>query len=1067
MHTPGVDPRAAASFRRCLMLIALLAGWPPIRATAQQFDSTLFRELPWRNIGPDRGGRTKAATGVRQKPNVFYVAATDGGVWQTTDYGRTWSPIFDQAPTGSVGALAVAPSDPNIMYVGSGEGLQRPDLSTGDGIYKSTDAGRTWTHLGLRDGQQIPQILVDPRDPNRLFVAVLGHPYGPNAERGLFRSTDGGRSFQKVLYRDENTGAIDVAFAPDDPNTLYAALWESRQAPWENGVWQGEGTGLFKSTDGGSTWKPVMNGLPTPADGLGRIGIGVSPSDRNRLYLTVDAGARTGVYRSDDAGANWRKVGTDARVTTRESDFAEVKVDPRNPDIVWCLSIVVWRSTDGGATWSMVRGAPGGDDYHRLWINPDNPQILLIASDQGAIISVNGGESWSSWYNQPTAQMYHVATDNSWPYRVCSGQQESGSACVASRGNDGQLTFREWRPVGTEEYGYVAPDPLDPDIVYGGKVTRFDYRTGQTQDVSPKPFRDANYRALRTAPLLFSPVNPRKLYLGMNSVWETVNGGQSWRQISPDLTRTDSVVPPNVGKYATTASAMARHPGVVYTIAPSYLKERILWAGTDDGLIQVTFNGGATWKNVTPRQLVPWAKVSIMDASHFDTLGAYAAVNTIRLDDFRPHIYRTHDGGKTWTEIVAGIDSGATINVVREDPARRGLLYAGSETEVWVSFDDGDHWQSLRTNMPATSIRDLVIKDDDIVVGTHGRGFWILDDATPLRQLSAEVTARDAALFRPELATRVRFSMYTDTPLPPDEPRAPNPPDGVPIDYYLKNPATQLTLELLDPSGNLVRRYDKGVNPVPDPRSEGNWPDWWIRPWPDLRTEPGLHRFVWDLRYPRPRVETFSFPISAIPGRTVPEPLGPLVAPGRYTVRLTVDGHSHTQPLTVRMDPRVKTPALALQTAQILLMRVYDAINGSADALAAARALRAQLADREAKAPQLADATAGVRARIDAIDGGGSGRGRAGRGGATGGGGRAGRGVAANTANLVALRGDLTSIYGVLQDADRPPTAQLVAAANERLTSANARLADWRQIRGTDLPALNARLRAAGVSEIP
>ncbi len=1033
----------------------------PLAVRAQQFDSTLFRELQWRNIGPYRGGRTKAATGVRQQPNVFYIAATDGGVWKTTDYGRTWNPIFHDSPTGSVGALAVAPSSPDVIYVGSGEGLQRPDLSTGDGIYKSIDAGRTWTHLGLRDGQQIPQILVDPRDPNRLFVAVLGHPYGPNAERGLFRSTDGGRSFEKVLYHDENTGAIDVAFAPDDPNTLYAALWESRQAPWENGVWQGEGTGLFKSTDGGSTWKPIMNGLPTVADGLGRIGIGVSPSDRSRLYLTVDAGARTGVYRSDDAGASWRKVGTDARVTTRESDFAEVKVDPRNPDIVWCLSIVVWRSTDGGATWSMVRGAPGGDDYHRLWINPDNPQILLIASDQGAIISVNGGESWSSWYNQPTAQMYHVATDNSWPYRVCSGQQESGSACVASRGNDGQLTFREWRPVGTEEYGYVAPDPLDPNVVYGGKVTRFDSRTGQTQDVSPRPFRDANYRALRTAPLLFSPVNPRKLYLGMNTIWETVNGGQRWRQISPDLTRTDSVVPPNVGKYATTASAMARHPGVVYTIAPSYLKENILWAGTDDGLIQVTFNGGASWKNVTPRPLVPWAKVSIMDASHFDTLGAYAAVNTIRLDDFRPYVYRTHDGGKTWTAIVSGIDSGATINVVREDPKRRGLLYAGSETQVWVSFDDGDHWQSLRTNMPATSIRDLVIKDDDIVVGTHGRGFWILDDVTPLRQLGADLTMHDAALFRPALATRVRFSMYTDTPLPPDEPRAPNPPDGVPIDYYLKNPASQLTLEVLDATGKLVRRYEKGVNPVPDPRSEGNWPDWWIRPWPDLQSAPGLHRFVWDLRYPRPSVENFSFPISAIPGRTVPEPLGPFVAPGRYTVRLTVDGHPYTQPLTVRMDPRVTTPALALQAEQTLLMRVYDAINASADALAAARALRSQLADREAKAPQLGAQIVALTSKLDAFDGGGA---TGGRGGPGAGGGR-GRGGAAS-ASLPGLRDQLTSLYGVLQDADRTPTTQLTSAANERLTSVTTRLAAWRQIRSADVGALNARLRAAGLQEI-
>ncbi|MEO6446195.1 MAG: glycoside hydrolase, partial [Gemmatimonadaceae bacterium] len=517
---------------------------------AAQSGPALFSEMTWRHIGPFRAGRTKAATGVPGKPNLFYISAVNGGAWKTTDFGLTWNPIFDGQPSGSIGALAVAPSNPDIIYIGSGEGLQRPDLSTGDGIYKSVDGGKRWEHLGLRDGQQIPQIVIDPRDPNRLFVAVLGHPYGPNEERGLYRSLDGGRSFRKILGKDENTGAIDIVMAPDDPNTLYAALWEARQGPWENGVWQGPGTGLFKSTDGGDNWTPIMAGLPTPAEGLGRVGIAVAPSNPRRLFITIDAGARSGIYRSDDAGATWTKTSTDARVHNRGSDFAEVKVDPKNPDIVYSASIVVWKSTDAGVTWKMIRGAPGGDDYHRLWINPDNPDIILIASDQGAIITVNGGETYSSWYNQPTAQFYHVTTDYSWPYRVCGGQQESGSACVLSRGNDGQITFREWRPVGVEEYGYVAPDPLDPNIMYGGKVTRFDYRTGQTQNVAPKPFRDANYRSVRTAPVLFAPTNPRKLYFGANTIWQTVNGGNSWTEISPDLTRRDSVVPPNVGKYA-------------------------------------------------------------------------------------------------------------------------------------------------------------------------------------------------------------------------------------------------------------------------------------------------------------------------------------------------------------------------------------------------------------------------------------------------------------------------------------------------------------------------------------
>ena len=1015
-------------------MFAVVVGSGNLSAQSGQ---DLFKELRWRDIGPYRGGRTKAAAGVPQQPNTFFIGVVNGGVWKTTDYGRTWVPIFDDQPTGSIGAIAVAPSNPNIIYVGSGEGLQRPDLSTGNGIYKSTDAGKTWTHLGLRDGQQIPQIVVDPRNPDRLFVAVLGHPYGPNEERGLFRSTDGGRSFQKVWYKDANSGAIDVAFAVNDPNTLYLATWEARQGPWENGAWQGPGSGLFKSTDGGNTWNPIMSGLPTFAEGLGRIGLAVAPSDPRRLYVTIDAGERSGIYRSDDAGGSWRRMSNDPRVHNRGSDFAEVKVDPKNADIVYSGSIVAWKSRDAGVTWTMLRGAPGGDDYHRFWINPDNPDIILLAADQGAVITVNGGQTWSSWYNQPTAQMYHVTTDYSWPYRVCSGQQESGSACVSSRGNDGQITFREWRPVGVEEYGYVAPDPLDPNIMYGGKVTRFDYRTGQTQNVAPKPYRDANYRMLRTAPILFSPVNPRKLYFGANTIWETVDGGTTWKEISPDLTRKDSIVPPNVGTYATTPSAIARHPGVVYTIAPSYIRENIIWAGSDDGLIHVTRNGGTSWRNVTPPDLKPWAKVSIMDASHFDTLTAYAAINTLRLDDLRPHIYRTRDGGRTWTRIVSGIDSGATINVVREDPRQRGLLYAGSETQVWVSFDDGDHWQSLRLNMPATSIRDLVIKDDDVVVGTHGRGFWILDDITPLRQVTPAVLGAPAHLFRPGLATRVRASMYTDTPIPPDEPRSENPPDGVMISYHLKAAAENLSLEILDAAGAVVRRYEKGVNPNPDPRAEGHWPDLWIAPWPELKATPGLHRFAWDLRYPRPDVASFSFPISAIPGRTVPEPLGPFVAPGTYTVRLTVDGDTLTQPVRVRMDPRVKTPAALLSARDSLQRELYRAVNSLGTARKQVRTLRESLAQQSSavRGPR-ADSLPNFDRQLAALEGAGGGRGR---------GGAAGRGIV-QIPTLPQLQGELMTLYNVVEDSDSPPTNQVKAAARSRLSQARTALAAVRRL---------------------
>jgi photosystem II stability/assembly factor-like uncharacterized protein len=883
--------------------------------------------LRYRMIGPHRGGRTKAAAGIPERPNVFYVGAVNGGVWKTTDYGRTWHPIFDEQPTGSIGAIAIAPSNPDIVYVGSGEGLQRPDLSVGDGVYRSDDGGRMWSHLGLRDGQQIPQIAVDPRSPDRLFVAVLGHPYGPNEERGLFRSVDGGRTFQKVLYRDPDTGAVDVVLDPSNPDTVYAALWEARQGPWENGAFSGPGSGLYKSTDGGSTWRQLTSGLPTfEADGLGRIGIAIAPSRPSRLFLTIEARRNGGLYRSDDGGESWTIVSADPRVTERGSDFAEVKVHPTNPDIVFTGSIVAWKSTDGGKAFSAFRGAPGGDDYHRIWINPRHPDVMLIASDQGAIVTVNGGETWSSWYNQPTAQFYHVIADNAFPYRVCGGQQESGSACVASRSDEGRITFRDWRPVGVEEYGYVAPDPLDPDIVYGGKLTRFDRRTGQVQNVAPSILRSQQYRVIRTMPVLFSPIDPKTLYFASNVLWKTGDGGRTWSEISPDLTRETWDVPPNVGKYIGTPAAQATRRGVIYTIAPSPLDIQRLWVGTDDGLIHVTSDGGRTWSNVTPTELSPWAKVSLMEASHVDRDSAYAAVNTLRLDDLRPHIFRTRDAGKTWTRIVRGIPDGTIVNAVREDPKRPGLLFAGTEQAVYVSLDDGDTWHSLRLNMPVTSIRDLVVKDDDLVVGTHGRSFWILDDITPLRQVDARVPASPAFLYAPQRATRVRWNMNTDTPLPPDEPSGQNPPDGAVINYFLKEAvAGPVTLEIVDGAGRIVRRYssDDPVSPVTD---TGNVPRYWIRPAAVPSRTAGMHRFVWDLHFPPPQVEAFTYPIAAVPGDTPRQPTGPWVLPGRYTVTLLAGDARVSQALEVRMDPRVKTAPFDLEQQFTLSFRVYDAI---------------------------------------------------------------------------------------------------------------------------------------------
>jgi photosystem II stability/assembly factor-like uncharacterized protein len=578
------------TIHRTLLALALLAA----PALAASYDSKLFAEMQWRSIGPYRGGRTKAVAGVPSQPNVFYMGVCNGGVWKTNDAGRTWQPIFDEQPTGSIGAIAVAPSDPNIVYVASGEGLQRPDLSVGDGIYKSTDAGKTWVHLGLRDGQQIPQIAVDPRDPNRLFVAVLGHPYGPNTERGIYRSTDGGRTFDKVLYKDENTGGNDVAIDPSNPQVVYATLWESRQGPWENAAWSGNGGGIFKSTDGGNNWLPLVFGLPSP---VSQANLAIAPSNPRVIYAYVAAGGGTAIYRSNDAGANWTRTTTDPRPATRigGGDLPVPAVDGKNPDIVYSASIVTWKSTDGGKTWTGIRGAPGGDDYQRIWINPDHPEIILDVADQGAAITVNGGETWSSWYNQPTAQMYHVNVDNDFPYRVCGGQQESGSACVASRGNDGGITFREWHPVGAEEYGYAVPDPLNPNLVFGGKLTRYDRRTGQVANVAPTPIRPADFRTLRTAPLVFSQADPHVLFFGANTIWKTADGGQSWKKISPDLTRKTWEIPASVGKYRDTPTAQPSQRGVVFAIAPSPLDVNRIWAGTDDGLIQVTADGGLHW----------------------------------------------------------------------------------------------------------------------------------------------------------------------------------------------------------------------------------------------------------------------------------------------------------------------------------------------------------------------------------------------------------------------------------------------------------------------------------------
>ena len=1056
------------------ILLAFIVFLFPLALSAQQYDPAMYQELRWRMIGPFRGGRTGAISGVPGQPNVFYMAPNNGGVWKTTDFGRTWNPIFDgqanndQAnhaqpnnaqpdkapPSGSIGALAVAPSNPNTIYVGSGEGLRRPDLSVGNGIYKSTDAGRTWQHLGLRDAQQIGSILVDPKDANRVFVAALGHPYGPNAERGVYRSLDGGQTWQRVLYKDDNTGAIDLVFDPRNSQVIFAGMWASRRPPWTaDGSYNGPGSGLYKSTNGGDKWRQITKGLPSEADKLGRIGLAVSPSDPDRMYALVDAGKNSGVYRSDDAGESWQLVNTEERVVGRGDDFACVRVDPRKKDVIYVANTSTYRSTDAGKNFAAVKGAPGGDDYHTIWINPENPDIIALAVDQGATISVNGGQTWSSWYNQPTAQFYHVITDNEFPYWVYGGQQESGSIGTASRSDFGEITFRDWTTVGVEEYGYVAPDPLHPNLIYGGKATVFDRNTGQTRDVSPVVLRTGKYRFNRTAPLIFSAADPHVLYLGSNVMFATRDGGDSWQIISPDLTREDPGSPATLGPFVAADPEKGKHRGVIYSIAPSPKDANLIWAGTDDGLIQVTRDGGKNWQNVTPSELTPWSKVAQMDASHFDTPTAYAAVNRFRLDDLHPYIYRTHDSGKSWQKIVSGLPENEPVNTVREDPERKGLLFAGTERTVYVSWDDGDHWQSLQMNLPPTSIRDLVVHHDDLVVGTHGRSFWILDNITPLRQFSPKVANAVWYLFAPQLTYRVRRNNNTDTPLPPEEPAGQNPPDGAMIDYWLKDAASaRVRIEITDESGNLVRSFDSVGKPEPVNEKDFNVPMYWVRPPRTLSAAAGMHRFVWDLTYPAPDVLTRDYPISAIYHDTPLYPLGATVLPGKYTVSFSNTGGKVVvkAPLEIRMDPRVKTSPEDLRRQFELDQKIADALHQDYEALQQVRSLRSQLKALAAEPDAIKKTAAELDAKAAPIEG-------------EEGDYRARYLSTPEGRSLARLNGGLNALVSALDTADAAPTTQQVAMFAELDKALEEQLSAWGQLKSRNIPGLNEQLKKAGL----
>lgn len=1041
------------------LALALLA----LEAHALTIPESLYQEMQWRMIGPYRGGRTRAGMGVRSQLGVFYIGVVNGGVWKTDDFGRTWKPIFDSQPVQSIGAIAVAPSDPNILYVASGEGLQRPDLSIGNGIYRSNDGGKRWTHLGLADSQQIPALAIDPHDPDRVFAGVLGHPYGPNRERGVFRTTDAGKTWTKVLYKDENTGACDVEIDPSDPQVIYATLWRGRQGPWEDAnAYGGAGGGIYKSTDGGDTWHQLAGGLP---DELMQAHIAIAPNNNKRIYamvaaghekLTYGSGRGVLLFRSDDAGASWHVATHDTRPTARigGGDLPVPKVDPTNPDIIYSASIVTWRSIDAGKSWKAIRGAPGGDDYQNLWINPDHPQIILLAGDQGAIITTNGGETWSSWYNQPTAQLYHVITDNQFPYRVYGAQQESGSVGITSRGNDGQITVRQWHPVGAIEYGYIAPDPLDPNIVYGAgrtEVSRFDWNTGQAQDVSPVPVKEAQIRADRTEPIIFSPVDPHVLYYATNLLFQTSDGGKSWQTISPDLTRERPGIPASLGQLADSDPHAAKVRGAIYALAPSFHALGTLWAGTDDGLVWITRDGGKNWTNITPSQLTPWSKVTQIAASHFDDDTAYVSVSRFRIDGLHPHIFRTHDGGKSWQPIVRGLPEDAPVNTVREDPIRKGLLFCGTERAVWVSFNDGELWQSLQQNLPHTSMRDLWIHESDLLVATHGRSFWILDDISPLRQITGDFAQSSIQLCKPAAAWCVQRDTNTDTPLPPDEPAARNPPDGAILDYYLaRNSDGPVTLEILDAQSHLVRRYSSAdaTEPADDELSKSiSIPLYWVARPRVLPATAGMHRWVWDLHYTAPVSIQRQYPISAIAHDTPHLPLGPLALPGTYTVRLSADGQNVSQPLLIKLDPRLQTPPSDLQSQFDAQQRLASMMSRSSQAQGLARSLQTQAAKIAGdKTNPLATEARTLTTKLGQL-------------------------LAPASSNddnlgLAATNAQISSLYAQTQKADAAPTAPQ-SAALERLEGALANaLKVWKQIDEMDLPAFNTRLRAAGLSEI-
>ena len=882
---------------------------------AAPVNPSLFAAMRWRGIGPYRGGRALAVAGIPGDASTFYFGAVAGGVWKTTDGGNTWVPLTDGTPISSVGAIAIAPSNHDIIYVGTGEAAPRGNMTYGDGVYRSVDGGKTWSHLGLKDTRQIGALIVDPNNADIVLVAALGHAFGPNSERGVFRTTDGGKSWTKVLYKDENTGAIDVSFDPHNARIVYAALWQARRQPW-NFSSGGPGSGLYRSTDGGVSWKQLTgNGLPTGT--LGRIHVSVSPADSKRIYAMIEA-EQGGLYRSDDGGEHWQRVNDDGRLSQRAWYFSTVLADPKNADTVYAENTGLFRSTDGGKTFELLPARHG--DHHGIWIDPTDPDRIIEASDGGASISFDRGRTWSTVYNQPTAQFYHVSVDTRFPYYLYGAQQDNSSIAIASMDDEGAIVQRDWYDASNGEAGFVLADPRDANIVYGTNenlINRFNKRTMQMQVISVWPIdasghaaKDLEHRFNWTSPLAMSPFDADTLYYGMERLYKTTDDGHTWTAISPDLTRNDKAKQQASGGPITKDITSVEYYDTIFAIAESPLSKGMIWVGTDDGLVQLTRDGGGKWANVTPRAMPEWSTISMIEPSRHDANTAYVAVDRHKLDDIKPYIFMTSDGGKSWTRIDAGLPEGSFVHVVREDPVKRELLYAATETGVFVSFDTGGHWQSLQLNLPRTPVHDLVVKDDDLAIATHGRSFWILDDVTPLREVGNAAAASSAYLYKPAVGYRLYYPDQVDTRPPSGQ----NPPAGVMIDYYLPTaPTGAVTLDIIAADGSVVRHLTS-VKPQ-QAEQPPEWPDQ-VHPVNTLPAAAGMNRFVWNLRYDDPVQIPDAF-YAALP------PRGPIVLPGQYTLKLTYEGQTHTAPLTLQVDPRVKGSLAGLQQKFALSMQVY------------------------------------------------------------------------------------------------------------------------------------------------